>query len=328
MEMNLKNMERPVVLLSKCIEHEACRYDGSMVGDSFVKRLENYVDFILVCPEVEIGLPIPREAIRIIDDNGVEKLVFSRSGNDLTKKMQTFVEYTVDNLKKKSIHGAILKSRSPSCGIKDVKVYKYIGKSPSAGYKTAGFFGREVISVFDGLAIEDEGRLTNYDIRNHFLTRIFTMYSYESVKKENSINALIKFHSNNKYLLMAYHQTNQKALGKLVANHNNEPIEKIIINYEQILKHALATPMKTSKNINMLMHLFGYFKNKLSKDEKSYFLDLLEQYSSKKVPFSVPLTLIGGWVVRFNEPYLKDQTIFSPYPRAILDVADSGKGID
>ncbi len=321
-------MSRPAVILSKCIEHEACRYDGSMVGNNFVKKLKNYVDFILVCPETEIGLPVPRETIRIIDDNGVEKLVFSKSGDDVTEKMQIYVDSTIENLKNRPVHGAILKSRSPSCGIKDVKLYKGIGKVGATGNRTSGFFGRGVLNEFEGLAIEDEGRLTNYDIRNHFLTRIFTMSSFESVKRENSINELIKFHSNNKYLLMAYHQTNQKVLGKIVANHNKEPIEKMIFEYEQILKYSLATSMKRSKNINMLMHLLGYFKNELSKEEKSYFLDLLEQYSSKKVPFSVPLTLIGGWVVRFNEPYLKGQTIFSPYPNAILDVTDSGKGID
>ena len=321
-------MDRPVVLLSKCIEHEACRYDGTMIGDGFVKRLQDYVDFILVCPEVEIGLPVPREAIRIIKKDDIEQLVFSRSGGEVTQKMRDFGKSYIKTLIGKPIHGAILKSRSPSCGPKDVRVYKDFGKAACTQIKTTGFFCREVINNFEGLAIEDEGRLTNYNIRDHFLTRIFAMASFEHVKKENTLKSLIQFHSHNKYLLMAYHQTNQKKLGTIVGNHKNIDIEVVINKYEQILKATLARPMNRGKNMNMLMHLMGYFKNDLSKEEKAYFLDLLEQYSSRKVPFSVPLTLIGSWVVRFNEEYLKDQTIFKPYPNSILEVTDSGKGIN
>ncbi len=181
---------------------------------------------------------------------------------------------------------------------------------------------------FEGYAIEDEGRLTNYNIREHFLTRIFTFKSFDEVIDNNSMSALIDFHSRNKYLLMAYHQSNQKILGKITANHKKEPVETVIKNYREVLQKALMKPLRRGTNINMLMHLFGYFKKELTKEEKAYFLDLLEQYSLKKVPFSVPIAIISAWVVRFDEPYLKLQTIFKPYPMEILDVTDSGKGID
>lgn len=318
---------QPVIFVSKCIEHEACRYDGSMIRDPFVRRLTKYVQIVTECPECSIGLPVPREAIRIINDEGTEKLVYSKSGNDVSERMNKFAVGYVDDLKKKSLHGAILKSRSPSCGLKDVKVYKDIGKSPPSGFKSIGFFGRVLLQECEGLAVEDEGRLSNYNIRDHFLTRIYTMASFEQVRKKQTMKSLVEFHSNNKYLLMAYHQMNQRALGKIVANHEKKPIEIVLKEYEELLEKALARPLKRGTNINMLFHLLGYFKEGLSGEEKAYFLDLLEQYSNKKVPMSVPLSLIGAWVVRFNQPYLKNQTIFEPYPKEILDVTDSGKGI-
>jgi uncharacterized protein YbgA (DUF1722 family)/uncharacterized protein YbbK (DUF523 family) len=319
---------KPVVVVSKCIEHGYCRYDSSQISSAFIKRLENYVEMVTVCPEVEIGLSIPREAIRIIQVDDEKRLVYSQSGEDITERMVGFSRDYINQIKKRRLHGFILKSRSPSCGVKDVKLYKTVGKSAALGEKTGGFFGKAIIEAFEGLPIEDEGRLRNYNIREHFLTRIFTLHQFATVIEKNTMKALIEFHSHNKYLLMAYHQLNQKKLGKIVANHSDNAVDEVIAAYYQLLQKSLSTPLRRSGNMNMLMHLLGYFKNDLEKEEKAYFLDVLEQYSMKKVPFSVPIAIIYAWVIRFDETYLKEQTIFRPYPLEILDVADSGKGLD
>lgn len=319
---------RPVVLLSRCIEHEACRYDGSMISSPFVKQIKDAVDFITVCPEMAIGLPVPREAIRIIDIDDKEALVYSRTGTDVTNAMSSFATDYLEKLSKETLHGAILKSRSPSCGIKDVKIYKTLGKSPSLNRKTRGFFGGRATELLNGLAIEDEGRLTNFNIREHFLTRIYTMADFDTVKEIGTMKALVDFQSRNKYLLMAYHQQNQKLLGKIVANHDHLGMDKVMFEYEVLLKETLAKPLRRGTNINMIMHLFGYFKKELSKEEKAYFLDRIDDYSNKKVPLSVLMAVIGSWVIRFEEQYLMNQTVFEPYPKHLLDVTDSGKGID
>ena len=320
--------KKPIIFLSKCIEHGYCRYDGSQISSDFIKKLEKYVDFIVDCPEVGIGLPIPREAIRILKSDEKEHLVYSQSGVDVTEKMEEYANNYVQQLKNKKVHGFILKSRSPSCGIKDVKTYKTVGKAPSTGDKTTGFFGREVLEHYEGYPIEDEGRLMNYNIREHFLTQIYTFLSFDEVLDKRSMKVLIDFHSKNKYLLMAYHQMHQKELGKIVANHENHDINTVIQLYLDLLRRSLERPLRRGTNINMLMHLFGYFKKDLLASEKAYFLDTLEKYHMKKVPFSVPIAIIYAWVIRFDEPYLKQQTIFEPYPSEILNVSDSGKGID
>lgn len=323
MNSNLK----PKILVSKCIEHESCRYDGSLITSDFVKRIKNYVTIVTACPEVEIGLPVPREAIRIVYKNEKQQLVSSMSGNDCTDKMNTFVDNYMEKIKEMGVHGAILKSRSPSCGIKDVKMYPSIGRVQSMPTRTKGFFGGAVIANNPLLPIEDEGRLLNYDIREHFLTRIYTFARFDLVKSEKSMSALVKFQSENKYLLMAYHQTEQKELGRIVANHKKKSLEEMLDSYEEGLKKALKNPMRKGKNTNMILHIFGYVSEHLSSEEKEFFLDQLSLYNQHKKPLSVIMTVLYGWVIRFNVNYLKMQSIFEPYPIEILDVMDSGKGV-
>ena len=320
----MKEFERPVVLVSKCLEHEACRYDGTMIGNSFVRQLKDYVDFIPVCPEMEIGLKSPREALRNIKDDVEERLVSSYSGEDYSRSMSDFSEKYLKDISDRKIHGAVLKSKSPSCGFRDVKTYLNTGKAPSTGDKTSGFFGRAMEGL--DVALEDEGRLSNYNIREHFLTRIYTLSDFDAVKDKRSMKELIAFQSRNKYLLMSYHQSGQKVLGKIVANHQGKPLEKVLDEYEIQLKISLSKPLRRKTNINMLLHIFGYFKEDLTKEEKSYFLDVLEKYHSEKMPYLVPLNLLKAWVVRFEENYLMSQTIFEPFPHALLDLNDSGKG--
>lgn len=318
---------KPKVLISKCIEHGSCRYDGSMISSDFVKRIKNHVEFITVCPEVEIGLPIPRESIRIVYRDDEKQLISSISGESCTQEMNKFAMSYSNNMASQSIHGAILKSRSPSCGIKDVKMYPSEGRVACFPTKSSGFFGGAVSENNPYLPLEDEGRLMNYDIREHFLTRIYTLARFDVMKSNLRMAELVEFHSNHKYLLMAYHQTEQKLLGKIVANHEKKELDEVLKNYEEHLKKALTKPLKKGKNTNMILHMFGYVSKLLSTNEKVYFLEQLELYNQNKKPLSAVMTVLYGWVIRFDVEYLKTQRIFEPYPIEILDVLDSGKGI-
>ena len=319
---------RPKVLISKCLEHGHCRYDGSMISSEFIKRIKDYVDFQVVCPEMDIGLPVPREAIRIVYKDGEKFLVESMSGKDHTEKMNKFADEYSHIISKDHFDGAILKSRSPSCGIKDVKMYPSAGRVNCSPIKSSGFFGGAIQESHPHLPLEDEGRLRNYDIRDHFLTRIYTIARFQTIKDGLSLGELVKFHSEHKYLLMAYHQTKLKELGSIVANHGKHNKSKVFMDYEENLKMALARPMKKGKNTNMILHMFGYVSDFLSADEKAYFLDQLGLYNQNKKPFSVIMAILYGWVIRFDVDYLNMQHIFEPYPIEILDVMDSGKGVE
>lgn len=319
---------RPKIFFSSCLGERHCRYDGSCIEVDFLKRLKKHVDVIHECPEMGMGLPSPREALRLVlgEDEGV-RLVFSKNGGDMTEKMEEFSNRVLDGIEKSGIDGAVLKGRSPSCGIKDVKVYKSYGKAPTVPKKEKGLFGKLMTSRFEELAVEDEGRLTNYNIREHFLTRIFTYAKFREISKKKTMKSLVKFHSENKYLLMAYSQKNLKILGKLVANHEKKKIGEVLEEYGTCLQQALSQPLKRKRNVNMLLHMFGYFSKDLDSDEKSHFLGVLEEYQNSKLPFMVPLSIIYSWVVRFKNEYLMDQAIFNPFPKELMDLRDSGKSV-
>ncbi|MBO1580584.1 DUF523 and DUF1722 domain-containing protein [Bacillus sp. XF8] len=321
----MRQFAKPTVVVSKCLEFDACRYNGDMIPDVTIRNLQPFVTFIPVCPEVEIGLGIPRETIRIVEDSGVPKLVQPSTREDVTEKMQRFSDQFLSTLPE--VDGFILKNRSPSCGTRDVKIYTGYEKSPAKG-KGAGLFGSAVLKKFSHVAIEEEGRLSNFIIREHFFTRLFTIAHFKTIKQNKALKELVSFQSDHKYLFMAYNQVKQKELGRIIANHTKDNIENIFDNYEETLYELLKRTPRYTSNINVCQHIFGYFKSKLKKQEKEYFLTLLQKYADKKIPLSSLLVVLKSWVFRFEEHYLLRQTYFEPYPEALVEISDSGKGRD
>jgi uncharacterized protein YbgA (DUF1722 family)/uncharacterized protein YbbK (DUF523 family) len=316
---------KPKIAASKCLEFAACRYNGAMISSEFVRRLEPHVEFLPVCPEVEIGLPVPRDPIRIVKEGGVERLLQPETGRDFTKAMTTFASSFLDSLG--PIDGFLLKSRSPSCGIKDVKRYPSMRKGAAVS-KGAGMFGGAVLDRFRQCAIEDEGRVMNQRIREHFLIRIYTSASFRHMKSKSGIKHLVRFHSENKLLLMAHSQKALKVMGRIVANPGRLPVTEVLDLYEKHLCRAFAGMPRYTSSINVLMHAMGYFSRHLSGKEKRFLLDSFEEFRNKRVPLSVPANILKGHIIRFEEPYLMQQTFFRPFPEELLSAADSGKGRD
>ncbi|MFY9270589.1 MAG: DUF523 and DUF1722 domain-containing protein [Candidatus Manganitrophaceae bacterium] len=309
---------KPVVVLSKCLEVAPCRYNGAMISDRFVKQLEPHVSFIPICPEIEIGLGVPRDPVRIVSKNGAFHLFQPATGSDLSEKMRHFSNQFLTSLNE--VDGFILKSRSPSCGIKNVKRFLRTDAKIPAG-KGAGFFAAEVLERFPGLAVEDEGRLNHPKIRDHFLTKLFTLARFREAKNANRPEALVRFHATHKLLLMAYHQKEIRFLGRIVGNSEKKPDGDLFNEYEPHLRYALARPSRSSSTINVLMHAFGYFSDEISKNEKAFFLKNLKSYRKEGLPLSAVLSILKGWIVRFQNGYLENQTFFDPYPES-LNVID------
>ncbi|MFA9557962.1 YbgA family protein [Evansella sp. AB-rgal1] len=319
----MKKWNKPIVVISKCLGFDACRFNGDKIHDSFIEKLSKYVTFITVCPEVEIGLGTPRKPIRIVSDGDEYKLIQPATNLDVTKDMLDFSSNFIKSLEE--VHGFILKNRSPSCAISDAKIMSGLEKAPTIG-KSAGFFGDAVLQKFSHLAIEDEGRLKNFTIREHFLTKLFTIARFSEIKKNYVYNDLLAFQTENKYLLMAYHQMKQKELGRIVANVEKKPVEELYTSYEKVLYELLSKEPSFQSHINVLQHIFGYFSNNISSDEKRFFLSLLEQYRENVVPLSSPLGVLKAWNARFSNSYLASQTYFMPYPEQLIEITDSGKG--
>jgi len=325
---------RPRLVLSKCLELAACRYNGVSIRAPLVRRMEEFVELVPVCPEVEVGLGTPRDPVRLVRNErerggagGEEKtpylMVQPSTGRDLTGAMTSFTATFLDGVE--PVDGFLLKSRSPSCGIKDTKIYT----NPEEGQampveKGSGLFAAAVLERFGDRAIEDEGRLTNFRIRHHFLTKLFTLARLREVAASGAMAALVDFHASHKLLLMAYHQTAMRAMGRLVANPDKRPFAAVVADYRDELVRALARPAKYTAHVNVLMHAMGYFKNGLSAAEKQHFLDALAEYREGRLPLSAPLTTLQSWIARFGEDYLAQQIYLEPYPRELLELSDSG----
>jgi len=186
----MRRFVRPNIVVSKCLGFAACRWNAEIIKAGIIKKLEPYVNFIPVCPEVEIGLGIPRDPIQIVSIKGEEKLVQPASGNDLTEKMIQFRDSFLSSLNE--IDGFILKSRSPSCGIKDVKIYPSLEKAEPISANNSGFFSRKVIEMFPDLAIEDDCQLNDIKIRQHFLKKLFACTCFREGKNFNKIEEFVK----------------------------------------------------------------------------------------------------------------------------------------
>ena len=308
---------RPKVVISKCIEFDHCRYDGSLIPSDFVKALKPHVDFSPVCAEVEIGLGVPRSSLRIVSSNGEPRLIQPTTGLDVTKKIRAFSTQFLSSFS--DVDGFILKYRSPSCGMKDIKVYSGSAKAGAIS-KIPGFFGGAVVNTFPDLAIEDEGRLRNFNIREHFLTRLYALASFRKVQNEGSVSERIQFHTANKLLLAAHSQKEAKILGNVVANRENLKFAEQARLYRNHLSEALKRPPKYTSKVNVLMQSLGYFSDELSHDEKAYFLQNIERYKERRMPFSALLAMLQSWIVRFGEEYLGNQTFFEPFPDDLIEL--------
>lgn len=319
----IRNFPTPRVVVSKCLEFGPVRYNGETIPDKVVQRLDDFVEFLPVCPEVEIGLGIPRDVIRLVEAKDGCQLIQPKTNKNLTKSMVSFSTAYLNKLSE--IDGFLLKGRSPTCGISDVKVYGQ-GENPQVVGKTDGIFAQEVLKSFPGLAIEEEGRLKNFTLREHFLTKLFTLAAFRAQKRTEKLKGLVEFHSQNKYLFMAYHPHIVKEMGRVTANHDSLPVETVYARYEEKLSELMEKPASRPSHINVCEHIFGYFKHDITGDEKRYFLDELRRYHEEKVPLSTVLAILKAWTIRFDKKYLKRQTYFEPYPMELVEISDSGKG--
>ncbi len=308
-------MRKPKLIISKCLNSEKCRYNGQAYDDKVISLLRKYVDLETVCPETEIGLKVPRNPIRIEKYDNKYKLVEPSDNIDYTSQMMEFAEEFLSNID--DVDGFILKSKSPSCGIRDVKVYPKNQKC-SINKKGQGIFSSKIIEKYSTIPIEDEGRLKNYNIRDEFLIKIFTI---NNLKCENSI---LDFHNKNSLLLKSYDEEIYNDLNNIIIKENMDEDDKTL--YKNKVYEILNNKRDKSKRLNLIKNIFEKYKTYLSKNEINYFSNLLKLYENGKIPFSSVIVAIQIYAIRFDDKDLLNQTFFNPYPIELISIADSGKG--
>ncbi len=303
-------MSKPRIILSRCF-FSPVRYDGGMISDDFVNKLKEFVEFIDLCPELDIGLGVPRQRIIIVWEQQSKRLIQPDTGRDLTEEMRQYTNQVLQDLK--DIDGILLKSKSPSCGVGSAKMY-YKG---AVIQKTDGFFAEASKNYFSELPIVDEGKLKDRDTRFHFLTRIFAYTDLRELYKNLSIASLVNFHSRYKYLLMTYNQKALRELGRIVADGKlniKEKAEK----YREIFYYAFKNKPSKARFANTLMHILGYVSDKLNNKEKRHLIDLIEKYRKNTVDLRVVIELMKSLAYRFEVIYLLNQKYLTPFPEELL----------
>ncbi len=303
--------------IAKCLLGHKVRYDGSQKLDRFLRdTLGKYVEWVPVCPEVETGMPIPREAVRLVGEIDAPRLVGRKSGEDWTDRMQKWGAERLEQLEEHDLCGYVFKYGSPSSGMTRVKVYNEKGMPRLEG---SGMWARMVMNRFPHLPFEDDGRLHDSRLRENFISRVFTLKRWREVMADGyTPGKLVEFHTRHKMLIMAHNEVVYRAMGKLVAQAGTAKNETIFSQYFEMLFKALSYKHTVKKNVNVLSHAVGYFKKDLTSAEKIELLELIEQYQKELVPLIVPMTMINHYVRKYGKEYLEKQYYLHPYPAELM----------
>ena len=299
--------------ISSCLLGENVRYDGGHKRDRFIiETLGQFVEFVPVCPEVECGLPVPRESMHLAGDPQSPRLVTTRSKIDHTERMVHWARKRVGELEKENLCGFVFKSNSPSSGMERVKIYNEHGMAQKTG---VGMFARAFMDHFPLIPVEEDGRLHDIRLRENFIELIFALKRWRELPDHHrSRGKLVTFHTQHKLLILSHSQKHSTILGKLVAEAKNIPAEQLYSQYQMIFMEALRLKTTIKKNINVLQHMMGYFKRQLSADEKQELLETIDQYRSEYIPLIVPVTLIKHYVRKYDQTYLQQQLYLNPHP--------------
>ena len=299
--------------ISSCLLGEMVRYDGGHQLDRYLRdTLGDYVEWVPVCPEVEIGLPTPRETLRLVDKEDGPHLVFSRSGEDITERMLTWARKRVKDLEKEDLCGFVFKAKSPSSGMERVKLYDRNGVPGKQG---VGLFARVFMEQFPLLPVEADGRLHDPHPRENFIECILVFKRWrDMLAKGRSVANLVDFHTRHKLLLLAHSPDIYRQLGKMVGEASQRQVDEVLDDYQALLMKGMRLRTTVRKHVNVLHHMLGFFKNELTADEKQEALELTNHYRNGTLPLIVPITIFNHYIRKYRQPYLKQQVYMNPHP--------------
>lgn len=313
----MSNILKIKIGISSCLLGEQVRYDAGHKLDRYITdTLGQYFEWVPVCPEVEYGLPVPREPMRLVGDPDFPRLKMIRTGVDHTGGMLKWADKKLKEIEKDELCGFIFKSRSPSSGIGGVKVYTPSGMPSRRGI---GLFGGAFMQEFPAIPVIDDGRLHDPGLRENFIERVFVYWRWrEFIKRGGLIRDLVSFHTEHKLLILSHSPRHLIILGQLIAKTRQNRPEDLNKKYINLLMEGLRLIATVKKNTNVLLHIAGYFKKQLSPDDKKELLELIGNYHQGYVPLIVPVVLVKHYVRKFNEPYLQKQYYLNPHPLELM----------
>jgi uncharacterized protein YbgA (DUF1722 family)/uncharacterized protein YbbK (DUF523 family) len=309
-------MHKIQIGISSCLLGEEVRYDGGHKRNVYITgTLSRYFDFKAICPEMAIGLGVPRPTIRLADKgSGIRVVGVNDDSLDVTDKLHSFSQEATGRLH--TISGYILKKDSPSCGMERVRVYNSNEMPEKRG---RGIFAATLMQALPNLPVEEEGRLMDPVLRENFIERVFIFYRWQQLIGSGlTAKKLVEFHTKHKFNLLAHDETTYRQVGRMVAELNTDNLQAVANNYVDLLMTALKQPATRKRHTNVLMHVMGFFKNQLTGDDKQEMLELLEAYRKGQLPLIVPITMMKHHLRRYPHPYIEQQYYMNPYPEELM----------
>ncbi|MEH0689910.1 DUF523 and DUF1722 domain-containing protein [Vibrio cholerae] len=310
-------MEKQITIgISSCVLGEKVRFDsGHKISKFVTKELAPFFEFMPICPEVGMGMPVPRPTIRLMSNDERIALVETKdSSKDHTDAMIRYSQQKVASLVDEELCGYIVCAKSPTCGMERVKVYRKAG-AENIG---VGLYTQQLMEQMPWLPVEEDGRLNDPVLKENFITRVYTLRDfYDSMGETPTRGKIIAFHSRYKLTLMAHHPEAYKELGRMVANIKEYDIEEFYHLYRTALMQAVANRASRKNNTNVLMHIQGYFKRHLDKEQKSELRRVIDEYRVGLLPLLAPLTLIKHYLSTHPDEYLAKQKFLQPHPQEL-----------
>ncbi|SLM63838.1 MULTISPECIES: YbgA family protein [Dickeya] len=311
-------VEKIPVGISACLLGNPVRFDGGHKRLAFaVEQLEPYFHFAPICPEMAVGLPVPRPALRLVksDDNDIRMLSSNGSGLDVTEPMRRFAAETAPTLA--HLGGYIVCAKSPSCGMERVKVYD--ASQNNARKSGVGLFTEQLKATLPWLPVEEDGRLHDPVLRENFIARVYALHEFNQLWRSGlSRGALMSFHSRYKLLLLAHSQPEYRKLGPFVATMDKwDSLEDFAAQYRLYFMDLLSRPASRRNHTNVLMHVQGYFRRQLTAGQRQELATLIERYRQGVQPLLAPLTLLRHYMSEYPDAWLAQQRYFDPYPEAL-----------
>ena len=307
----------PKVGISACLLGQQVRFDGGHKRDLFLTDLfGKFVDWVAICPEVEVGMGVPRETVRLVGALAHPRMIAERSGKDWTEAMHSFAAKRVRDIVEKQLSGYVFKKNSPSCGMERVRVYN--GKSMPER-QGRGLFAAAIMKQWPLLPVEEEGRLNDLKLRENFIERVFAYHRWlQATSERRSPGALVRFHTSHKYLLLAHSERHYRQLGRLVAAAKQRSTAAVYDDYGRIFMDALAVHATEKSHANVLDHMMGYFSKQLTAAERQELVQLIGEFRHRLIPLIAPITMIRHYTRKYQVAYLQGQLYLEPNPKELM----------
>lgn len=306
-----------LVGVSSCLMGEKVRFDSGHKHSSFLtKQLSTYFEYRPFCPEMAIGLGVPREPIRLISSKENPDEIRCVGTKDPSRDFTDQLKQSADQQRNwhQDLCGYVLKKDSPSCGMQRVKVYT--NGMPNGS--DSGIYAKRLMENFPDLPVEEEGRLNDAAIRENFISRVIIYSRLRELQRDNSLHHLLQFHARHKLIFMSHNQQKTRAIGKRLSQVRAADIEDFMPAYVSATMEILTIIATKRNHVNVLQHMQGYLKRDIDSQDKQELCDVTNQYRLGKLPLIVPISLMRHYFRRHPNPWINNSYYLDPHPRELM----------